>query len=56
MASTSIESVESQPKYIYTWWYGLRFGFPGVLLQDHGKVISKSHQGQILFTWEVYGD
>ena len=45
MAGTSKKSVRAQP--MYTWWHGLVMSFTGELAQGHGKVISRSQQGQI---------
>ena len=45
MASTSNKSVRAQP--MYTWWHVLVISFTGELPQGHGKVISRSQQGQI---------
>ena len=68
MASTFIKSVRTQP--MWTWWHGLVMSFTGELPQGHGKVISRSQQGQmsskqlkiafyvvfdkIMFTWDVF--
>ena len=68
MVSTFNKSVRAQP--MYTWWHVLVISFTGELLQGHGKVISRSQQGQIsskrlkipfllffakiMFTWDVY--
>ena len=45
MPNPSNKSVGAKPKY--TWWHGLRLGFIWELPQDHGKVMSRSQQGQI---------
>ena len=45
MASTSNKSLRAQP--MYTWWHVLVISFTGELPQGHGKVISRSQQGQI---------
>ena len=45
MVGTLIKSDEAQSKY--AWWPGLGLSFIELLPQGHGKVISRSHQGQI---------
>ena len=50
IASDPIKTDEA--KTLYTWWHWLELGFMGMLpLGHHGKVISRSQQGQISSNW-----
>ena len=43
------KNIWTHPKY--TWWHGLGLAFIWELPQGHGKVISRSQQGQISSKW-----